>query len=86
MVPLQPTMKGSLLLQSYDHKIQQNVILPSPIKSLPPSLSPQSQYIFLYQCLLDGIQSNLQNDHEKLEYTAVYENILALQGYEVTRV
>ncbi|XP_066486443.1 receptor-type tyrosine-protein phosphatase H [Tiliqua scincoides] len=52
----------------------------------PLMIQTESQYIFLHQCLLDGIQSRPQNDCEKLEYTAVYENILALQGYEVTRV
>ncbi|KAJ6654347.1 hypothetical protein lerEdw1_006940, partial [Lerista edwardsae] len=52
----------------------------------PLMIQTESQYIFLHQCLLDRIQSDLQNDSEKLVHTAVYENITAVQGYEVTRV
>ncbi|KAH0626511.1 hypothetical protein JD844_001535 [Phrynosoma platyrhinos] len=50
------------------------------------SLPPQSQYIFLHQCLLERIKPAVKNGTEETEYTAVYENTLALQNYEVSRV
>ncbi|KAL7977400.1 hypothetical protein Chor_009349 [Crotalus horridus] len=44
------------------------------------------QYVFLHQCLLDGIQSASTNAGLIQEHPAVYENILAMQDYEVSRV
>ncbi|XP_062992952.1 receptor-type tyrosine-protein phosphatase H [Elgaria multicarinata webbii] len=52
----------------------------------PLMIQNESQYIFLHRCLLDGIQPAIQNDSEEAEYTAVYENTLALQDCEVTRM
>ncbi|XP_061447597.1 receptor-type tyrosine-protein phosphatase H [Rhineura floridana] len=52
----------------------------------PLMVQTESQYVFLHQCLLDGIQLASQNSREKMEHSTVYENTLALQGYEVSRV
>ncbi|XP_042329713.1 receptor-type tyrosine-protein phosphatase H [Sceloporus undulatus] len=52
----------------------------------PLMIQTESQYIFLHQCLLEGIKPAVKNGTEKMEYTAVYENTLALQEYEVSRV
>ncbi|XP_078233149.1 receptor-type tyrosine-protein phosphatase H [Pogona vitticeps] len=52
----------------------------------PLMIQTESQYIFLHQCLLDGMEATRQHDSEKVECSAVYENTLALQEYEVSRV
>ncbi|XP_034279084.1 receptor-type tyrosine-protein phosphatase H [Pantherophis guttatus] len=55
-------------------------------RNRPLMIQNEDQYVFLHQCLLDGIQSAPKNDRVILEHPAVYENILAMQDYEVSRV
>ncbi|XP_025023427.1 receptor-type tyrosine-protein phosphatase H [Python bivittatus] len=52
----------------------------------PLMIQNEDQYVFLHQCLLDGIQPPPKNDSVIMEHSAVYENILTVQGYEVSRV
>ncbi|KAM6452434.1 receptor-type tyrosine-protein phosphatase H isoform 2-T2 [Liasis olivaceus] len=52
----------------------------------PLMIQNEDQYVFLHQCLLDGIQPAPKNDSVIMERSAVYENILTVQGYEVSRV
>ncbi|XP_048372675.1 receptor-type tyrosine-protein phosphatase H [Sphaerodactylus townsendi] len=52
----------------------------------PLMIQTESQYVFLHQCLLDRIQLPPPEDSEKVPCTSVYENILAFQDYEVSRV
>ncbi|XP_026533177.1 receptor-type tyrosine-protein phosphatase H [Notechis scutatus] len=55
-------------------------------RNRPLMIQNEDQYAFLHQCLLDGIQSAPKNDRVILEHPAVYENILAMQDYEVSRM
>ncbi|ETE66696.1 Receptor-type tyrosine-protein phosphatase H, partial [Ophiophagus hannah] len=55
-------------------------------RNRPLMIQNEDQYVFLHQCLLDGIQSAPKNDRVILEHPAVYENILAMQDYEVSRM
>ncbi|KAK9395489.1 receptor-type tyrosine-protein phosphatase eta-like [Crotalus adamanteus] len=55
-------------------------------RSRPIMIQNEDQYVFLHQCLLDGIQSASTNAGVIQENPAFYENILAMQGYEVSRV
>ncbi|XP_067326598.1 receptor-type tyrosine-protein phosphatase H [Anolis sagrei] len=52
----------------------------------PLMIQTESQYIFLHQCLLDGIKSATKPGMEKTEYTIVYENASTLREYEISRV
>ncbi|KAL8176784.1 UNVERIFIED_CONTAM: hypothetical protein K2H54_038634, partial [Gekko kuhli] len=52
----------------------------------PLMIQTESQYVFLHQCLLDRIQPPPPDTSEKMQCTAVYENTLAFQDYEVSRV
>ncbi|XP_060110978.1 receptor-type tyrosine-protein phosphatase H [Heteronotia binoei] len=52
----------------------------------PLMIQTESQYVFLHQCLLDRIQPPLPDMSEQMQCTAVYENTLAFQDYEVSRV
>ncbi|XP_008117148.3 receptor-type tyrosine-protein phosphatase H [Anolis carolinensis] len=55
----------------------------------PLMIQTESQYIFLHQCLLDGIKSAVKHETEKTEkkeYTIVYENTSTLREYEISRV
>uniref|UniRef100_A0A8D0B9M7 protein-tyrosine-phosphatase n=1 Tax=Salvator merianae TaxID=96440 RepID=A0A8D0B9M7_SALMN len=52
----------------------------------PLMIQTESQYVFLHQCLLDGIRPAPLKNWDKMEDSAVYENTLALQGYEVSHV
>ncbi|XP_032092847.1 receptor-type tyrosine-protein phosphatase H isoform X2 [Thamnophis elegans] len=55
-------------------------------RNRPLMIQNEDQYVFLHQCLLDGIQSAPKNGRVILEHPAVYENILAMQDCEVSRV
>ncbi|XP_039191111.1 receptor-type tyrosine-protein phosphatase H isoform X2 [Crotalus tigris] len=55
-------------------------------RNRPLMIQNEDQYVFLHQCLLDGIQSASTNAGMIQEHPAVYENILAMQDYEVSRV
>ncbi|XP_070586181.1 receptor-type tyrosine-protein phosphatase H isoform X2 [Erythrolamprus reginae] len=55
-------------------------------RNRPLMIQNEDQYVFLHHCLLDGIQSAPKNERMILEHPAVYENILAMQNYEVSRV
>ncbi|XP_013908751.1 PREDICTED: receptor-type tyrosine-protein phosphatase eta-like [Thamnophis sirtalis] len=55
-------------------------------RNRPLMIQNEDQYVFLHQCLLDGIQSAPKNDRVILEHPAVYENILAMQDCEVSQV
>nr|XP_056720240.1 receptor-type tyrosine-protein phosphatase H [Euleptes europaea] len=52
----------------------------------PLMIQTETQYVFLHQCLLDSIQPPPPDDSEKVQCTSVYENTLAFQDYEVSRV
>ncbi|KAJ7313949.1 hypothetical protein JRQ81_005777 [Phrynocephalus forsythii] len=52
----------------------------------PLMIQTESQYIFLHQCLLDGMEATSREGDEKMECIVLYENTLALQEYEVSRV
>ncbi|KAF7238884.1 Receptor-type tyrosine-protein phosphatase H [Varanus komodoensis] len=54
--------------------------------SRPLMIQNEAQYIFLHQCLLDSIQHETRKDSEKMGDTPVYENPVALEGYETSRV
>ncbi|XP_053119573.1 receptor-type tyrosine-protein phosphatase H [Hemicordylus capensis] len=69
--------KGEICVFSFVQRMRMN---------RPLMIQTEAQYIFLHQCLLDGIQPASQNDCEKTEDTVVYENTWALQGYEMSRV
>ncbi|XP_063157928.1 receptor-type tyrosine-protein phosphatase H [Candoia aspera] len=69
--------QGELEVFSFVEKLRMN---------RPLMIQNEAQYVFLHQCLLEGIHSAPKNDSVIMEHPAVYENILAMQGYEVSRV
>ncbi|KAM3821205.1 receptor-type tyrosine-protein phosphatase H [Vipera latastei] len=69
--------RGEIGVFSFVEKLRRN---------RPLMIQNEDQYVFLHQCLLDGIQSAPTNARVIQEHPAVYENIMAMQTYEVSRV